>query len=169
MYESTTLNQNPLIENTFLGSKILNPEYLFNEGVNFLSYIFNAKTLEGFNVFLAFLAIFFIAIIIYTTIRMFEIRKKEHKYLQHEINHYAHNQTLREKKLQEEGEFKNERWKKTLDYLFSENSNDWKLSIIEADSMLSDLLTQLGFEGESLGDKLKKANQDNFHNLSSAW
>ena len=169
MYKSTTLNQNPLIENTFLGSKFLNPEYLFNQGVKILGDVFNAKTFEVFNTVLAILAVFFIAIIVYTILRMFEIRRKEHRYLQYEIENYAHNQILREEEAQEEGEFKNERWKKTLDYLFSENPNNWKLAVIEADSMLSDLLTQLGFKGESLGDKLKKANQDNFHNLSSAW
>jgi len=164
-----TTTNNPIIENSFLGSKLLNPDYLFNQAVKFLGDIFNAKTLEGFNIFLAILAILFITIIIYTTLRMFEIRKKEHRYLEHEIKNYAHNQILQKEELQEEEVFKNEQWKKTLDYLFSENPNNWKLAVIEADSMLFDLLVQLGFKGESLGDKLKNANQDNFHNLSSAW
>jgi hypothetical protein len=35
--------------------------------------------------------------------------------------------------------------------------------------MLFDLLVQLNFKGESLGDKLKSANRDNFHSLSLAW
>ncbi len=170
MYNTTTFNStNPIIENSFLGSKLFNPEYLFNNLVLFLGYIFNAKTLEFFYVFLSFLVIIFIAIIIYTTIRMFEIRAKERAYLKHEIAEYAHNQVLREKELQGKGVFKNERWKKVLDYLFLINENDWKLAIIEADSMLFDLLTQLGFKGENLGDKLKEANQNNFRSLSSAW
>ncbi|MEK7088858.1 MAG: hypothetical protein AAB913_01875, partial [Patescibacteria group bacterium] len=138
MYNTTTFNStNPLIENSFLGSKLLNPEYLFNNLVLFLGYIFNAKTLEFFYIFLSFLAIIFIAIIIYTTIRMFEIRAKQHKYLEHEIAEYAHSQALK-KEIQEGSVFKNERWKKVLDYLFSTNENDWKLAIIEADSMLFD-------------------------------
>ena len=169
MYTSGTLNQNPLIENTFLGSKFLSPEYLFNQGSEFFKYIFTEKTLTGFYIFLSVLAIFFIAVIVYTTIRMFEIRAKERAHLKHEIEEYAHNQALKEKKSQEEGVFKNERWKKVLYYLFSINENDWKLAIIEADSMLFDLLAQLGFKGENLGDKLKEANQDNFRSLSSAW
>jgi len=165
----TASSQNPLIENSFLGSKLLNPNYLFDRGVEILGYIFNAKTLDGLYIILSFFSIFFIAIIIYTTIRMFEIRAKEHAYLHHEIAEYAHNQALREKELQGMGVFKNERWKKVLDYLFSINENDWKLAVIEADSMLFDLLTQLGFKGENLGDKLKEANRDNFKSLNSAW
>ena len=169
MYTTNTFNNNPLIENSFLGSDLLNPEYLFSKGVQFLGYIFNAKILGGFYVFLSFLAILFIAIIIYTTIRMFEIRAKERAHLKHEIAEYTHNQALREKELQGTEIFKNERWKKVLDYLFSINENDWKLAVIEADSMLFDLLTQMGFKGENMGDKLKEANQSNFRSLNLAW
>ena len=56
-----------------------------------------------------------------------------------------------------------------MDYLFSENENDWKLAVIEADSMLFDLLTQLKFKGDTMGDKLKDADRDKFHSLSLAW
>jgi hypothetical protein len=160
---------NPLIKDSFLGSKFFNPEYLFNQGVAFLDKILTTKALEGLYVVFSFLAIIFLAIIIYTTVRMFEIRKKEHLHLLHELEEYAHNQALKEKKAQEGEGFKNERWKKVLDYLFSTNENDWKLAIIEADTMLFDLLTQLGFKGENLGDKLKEANLANFKSLNYAW
>lgn len=169
MYAITALDQNPIIENLFLNSKFLNLDNLFDYIVTFLGYIFNAEVLEGFYVFLSILAVFFIAVIVYTTIRMFEIRAKERAHLKHEIAEYAHNQALKEKKAQEEGVFKNERWKKVLDYLFSINENDWKLAVIEADSMLFDLLTQLGFKGENLGDKLKEAGAKDFRNLNAAW
>lgn len=170
MYNTNTFNNtNPLLENSFLGSKIFNPEYLFNQGSEILKYVITKNTLEALYVLLSILAIFFIAVIVYTTIRMFEIRKKEHTYLHHEIEEYAHHQALKEKKKREEGVFKNEKWRKVLEYLFSTNENDWKLSIIEADLMLFDLLKQLGFKGETLGDKLKEANQDNFRSLTSAW
>ncbi len=101
---------------------------------------------------------------------MFEIRKKEHAYLKHEIAEYAHNKAEYEKRLHEEtGGSKNEQWGKVLGYLFSQHASDWKLSIIEADSMLEALLGQLGFSGDSLGDKLKSANQESFPQLTTAW
>ena len=46
---------------------------------------------------------------------------------------------------------------------------EWKLVIIEADSMFEELMNQLGFQGESLGEKLKSATQENFKGLSAAW
>jgi hypothetical protein len=107
--------------------------------------------------------VFFLTIICYTLVRLFEIRKKEREHLHHEIAEYARNKNEQEKRLREEvGGSKNERWSKTLNYLFSQHSSDWKLAIIEADSMLESLMEQLGFQGENLGDKLKGANQDNF-------
>lgn len=113
---------------------------------------------------------FFLIIICYTIIRMFEIRAKERKHLQREIEEYAHNKAEYEKHLREEvGGSKNERWSKTLGYLFSQHASDWKLAIIEADSMLESLMEQLGFKGETLGDRLKLANQDNFPNLTTSW
>jgi len=161
-------NVNPFLENSFLGSKFFNPEYLFTHLSEFLGYVLTEKTLNVFYILFSIFAIFFFTIIIYTTIRMFEIRAKEHKHLHYEIVKFAQNQALKKEKSQETV-FKNERWKKVLDYLFSTNENDWKLAILEADLMLFDLLTQLGFKGENLGDKLKGADRDNFHSLSFAW
>ncbi|MFA4975351.1 MAG: hypothetical protein WC577_01560 [Candidatus Paceibacterota bacterium] len=169
MYTTNTFNStNPLLEDSVLGSKFLDPNYLFSQGQIFLNLLLTEKNLGYFYILLSFLAIFFIAIIIYVTIRMFEIRKKEHAHLHHEIEEYKHNQSLKTEKT---GQviFKDIRWKKVLDYLFSTNENDWKLAIIEADSMLFDLLTKLKFKGENIGDKLKEANRDSFHSLSSAW
>lgn len=166
MYTSPV--DNPLIKDSLLGSHLLDPQYLFNHAVQYLSYIFNAKGLEVFYIIISILAIFCIAIIIYTTVRMFEIREKEHAHLHHELEEYAHNQSLKEEKKETSGT-KNERWIKILDHLFSDNENDWKLAILEADVMLFDLLTSLGFKGETLGDKLKSVNVGSFPSINVAW
>ena len=114
--------------------------------------------------------VFFVIIIAYATVRILEIRVKEHHHLKEEIEEYARHQAEKERKKQEEGgNHKNERWAKILAHVFSPNLNDWKLAIIEADSMLEELLNQLGFKGESLGDKLKSADRDKFKSLTSAW
>lgn len=166
--------QNSLLSGSFLDSKYFNPEYLFNQGFtffhNFFAYIDGDKIASIGKPILFFLAMFFMIVICYAIVRLFEIRTKEHKHLHHEIAEYAHNKAEYEKRLHEiVGGSKNERWGKTLNYLFSQHSSDWKLAIIEADSMLEGLMNQLGFKGESLGDKLKSANQDNFSGLTTAW
>ena len=171
-----TVNQNPLLEDSILGSNWFNPDYLFNQGFIFFSQFFNyfnnnrVESISLFHTILVFLSLFFLAIISYTSIRLFEIRKKEHAHLKHEIAEYAHHKAEKEKKLKQQEEIsRNPQWIKTLDYLFSQHGSDWKLAVIEADSILEELMSQLGFKGETLGDKLKGANQENFHSLSSAW
>src|SRR3989338_7791647 len=170
------VNQNPVIENSFLGSNWLNPDYLFNQSIAFFSNLFDyivgisAQIDSVYRTILFFIALFFLTIISYSTIRIFEIRSKEHKHLKHEIAEFAHHQKEKEKKAQEgEAVSKNPRWLKTLDHLFSQHQSDWKLAVIEADSMLEALMRQLGFKGETLGDKLKGATQENFRSLTSAW
>lgn len=160
--------------NYFNVPDLLNPAYLFDHGSRFLIYlyhiIFSSTMLSLLHVFSYGFAIFCLTLIAYCAVRMLEIREKEHAHLHHEIIEYAHHQKEREKKSWGgSGEIRNERWTAVLGHLFSDNINDWKLSIIEADSMLDSLMTQLGFKGESLGEKLKSADRDKFRSLTSAW
>ncbi len=173
------MDQNLFVDNPVLGSKLLDPNYLFNQGVLFfrkLAEMANnsddliVSTYQIVSILLFFMTLFFIVMIAYCVIRLHEIRKKEHAHLKHEIAEYAHHHAEKEKKKQEgDAISKNPRWIKTLNLLFSQHSSDWKLSVMEADSMLEDLMNQLGFKGDTLGDKLKTAGQGNFRHLSSAW
>ena len=174
MATTIPVSNNTVFGDSFLGSNWFNPDYLFNQGTNFFhqlfTYTFSPDIISFYHTILFFLAIFFLTIISYSSIRMFEIRSKEHKHLRHEIAEYAHLQAEREQKTRQGDEIsKNSRWVKTLGYLFSQHASDWKLAVIEADSMLETLLDQLGFKGETLADKLKGAKQDNFRGLGSAW
>ncbi len=90
--------------------------------------------------------------------------------MHNEIEEYAHHQAEKEKKKWSgDGSTRNERWTAVLNHLFSENLNDWKVAIIEADTMLEILLGQLGFVGASLGEKLKSADREKFPSLTTAW
>jgi len=62
----------------------------------------------------------------------------------------------------------NERWERVLAHAASENPNDWRHSILEADIMLDDLLNTLGYLGEGIGEKLKNADPA-FRALNEAW
>jgi hypothetical protein len=66
-------------------------------------------------------------------------------------------------------EMKNKRWD-TISYMIrTPNPADWRIAIIDADSMLDDLLIRLGYPGASLGERLKSANKANFPTLDDAW
>jgi hypothetical protein len=61
------------------------------------------------------------------------------------------------------------RWNKILSHIDSPNQNDWKQAIIDADTILDNLITKLGYRGESLGEKLKRVNKGDFKSLDEAW
>ncbi|MCC6290815.1 hypothetical protein IT398_01985 [Candidatus Nomurabacteria bacterium] len=64
---------------------------------------------------------------------------------------------------------KNDRWEKVLKYLESENPAEWKLAIIEADTMLDDLVKSLKPVGENLGERLKSIEPSDFLTIQEAW
>lgn len=155
----------------------LNLEYFFNQIYLFLSSLSGANpaTDSGFSVFMSFLTslayiaiVFFLTVIAYCTIRLFEIRKKEHDHIHHEIHEYAHHHKEKMEKKQATI-FRNARWETVLEYIISDKESEWRLAILEADTILDDLLVDLKFAGENLGERLKNANREQFKRLTDAW
>lgn len=62
-----------------------------------------------------------------------------------------------------------EDWQKVLAHAHSENPAEWRVAIIEADIMLDELLTALGYQGEGVGEKLKSVDPSNMLTLDAAW
>lgn len=153
----------------------INLEYIFSRIFEALVWIRNfflgASTLDmsttgGFTIstiisfakgLITILVLLLIAGIIYAWIRKKEIDSQEEKrYEGYFVTHVA--ETPR-----------NERWEKVEKLFASMNPSDWRLGIIEADAMLDDLLIQLGYPGESLGERLKNVNKNDFPTLQLAW
>jgi hypothetical protein len=61
------------------------------------------------------------------------------------------------------------RWQKVTSLLNSDNQNDWKQAILEADTMLDEILSSLGYQGESIGEKLKRVQPGEFKSVQDAW
>jgi len=61
------------------------------------------------------------------------------------------------------------RWQNAMTHIESPNPNDWKQAIIEADILLDDLLTKMGYRGESIGEKLKRVAKGDMKSLDEAW
>lgn len=61
------------------------------------------------------------------------------------------------------------RWNHIRELIESGEQSDWRQAIIEADIMLDDLLTQLGYQGASLGEKLRAVDPSKFRTLEEAW
>lgn len=61
------------------------------------------------------------------------------------------------------------RWDKVVKEIESENPNDWRQAILEADIILGELLVKMGYRGESIGEQLKRAVKSDFNTLDEAW
>jgi hypothetical protein len=85
----------------------------------------------------------------------------------------AENETrLRKERLYEEmfkGGSKNSRIEDMFNHVSSDNPNDWKLAIIEADIILDESLKEAGYGGTSLGERLRSISPTQLESLDDAW
>lgn len=108
------------------------------------------------------LFILFLAFVLYAQTRLHEVEHagwhKRHEEI--EALHKRHDDTETPR---------NPRWEHVLMLAGSPLESDWRRSIVEADIMLDNLLTERGYRGDTLGDKLKNANPLQFTTLDLAW
>jgi hypothetical protein len=64
---------------------------------------------------------------------------------------------------------RSQRWDIVESHMLSENPGEWKLAIMEADSMLEDLVKKLGYPGSTLGEMMKQIEKSDFTTLDDAW
>jgi hypothetical protein len=98
--------------------------------------------------------------IIYARIRYEELRHHQHHEQHEAAERYAHMHSAHSK---------NDRWQEAVHHADSDNPNDWRLAIIEADIMLEKMLESIGLPGITVGDKLKAASPISFRSIEDAW
>ena len=64
---------------------------------------------------------------------------------------------------------KNDRLEDIVSHIASDNPNDWKLAIIEADIVLDETLKRAGYGGVSLGERLRSISPAQLRSLDDAW
>lgn len=64
---------------------------------------------------------------------------------------------------------KNARWDEITRHASTDRPNDWKLAIIDADTMLYEALERQGYVGTSVGEKLRSASPQALQSLENAW
>ena len=62
-----------------------------------------------------------------------------------------------------------ENWERIRALANSENASDWNMAIIQADALLDDILVHLGYEGETMGDRLKIVDPVQLPSLDRVW
>lgn len=69
----------------------------------------------------------------------------------------------------EDAKSRQTQWAIILKHMGSENQAEWKLGILEADNILDVLLRERGYQGETLGERLKFAESKGLKTLNDAW
>lgn len=60
------------------------------------------------------------------------------------------------------------RWEKNILRLEKNNPNEWKAAVLEASQMLNEVLTNVGYKSETLGEKLVQMNDAQLVNVEDA-
>ncbi len=116
---------------------------------------------EVWSIIAFILSALFIYGIIYSYLRLAQLSEIEAKKLQEEEQAW--------KQRYEQAATENRRWYEAKQHIESDNPNDWKQAIIEADVILGDLLDEAGYAGNSIGEKLKSASSSGFSTIQDAW
>lgn len=103
---------------------------------------------------LSVIGLFFI---VYSTMRLFELRKREEE----------HYRTLIAPS--EAAGAVSPRWQHIETLIGGSSASEWREAIVEADIMLDDVLARQGYLGDGVGEKLKAADPDRFATLQDAW
>jgi hypothetical protein len=127
-----------------------------------LLFIFNAHTWSVIGIISSVLSVFFIGIIIFSLIRLFEIQAEEDGHINHEIHEAL-------EKMKEKEKNENPRWHYVRTLGESPSESDWRVAIIESDSMLEEALKMKGFSGGSVSELLEAARESGYRSLQNAW
>jgi len=134
-------------------------EGLANTGVNpqevFLSFFFWLQIVSLFASLFLFLGI------VYSALRINQIRKDEREALDQAASGTPMSAVATTAA--------NPRWERIVELSQSDNEGDWRLAIIEADIILSDMMERMQYHGDTLGEKLKQVEKSDFNTIDNAW
>lgn len=151
----------PLFNPTYL-----NIEYFFSKIVEYtqpvINFLANPQTWSTLGIISALLSIICIAIIIFSLVRMVEIQIYDNEEINHEINEAL----LKEKERERNA---NPRWHYILTLIESPNESDWRVAVIEADSMMEEVLKEKGLSGETVSELLEGAKESGYRSIQDAW
>lgn len=114
-----------------------------------------------FVVFSYIISFVFLSLYIYASIGKARLEEEEAEHIRHGEEAYA-------ARMSGKG-VAHDHFSELKEHLESENPNDWKLAIIEADIILEKTLTEKGYAGPTLSDRLKSIAPSSLSSLDDAW
>ena len=144
--------------------KYLNLDYFFRKFLQYLSAVKNGFLSfwewlgsSGLKIFLIFFSLALLVGIIIIIYKIFRIKKGKILNLIDFIPK------------EEARELRYSKWDTIKKKIDSDISSEWKMAIIEADSIIDEIFRTIGYGGETLGDRLKAVEPSDFDNLQNIW
>ena len=144
----------------------LNIEYVFSKIVEYARPVYefftNPETWSTIGIISALLTIICLGIIIFSLVRLVEIQIYDKEEIDHEIE-----KALKRKKEMDRNI--NPRWHYIQTLIESPNSSDWRVAIIEADSLMEEILKERGIAGNTVSELLEGAKASGYQSIQDAW
>jgi len=155
-----------VVDKPLFTPNFLNVEYVFSRVVEYIkpiiAFLTDPHTWSIIGSASAILSIIFIAIIIFSIVRLVEIQVYDKKEIEYEIHKALTKQKERDRDT-------NPRWHYILTLIESPNESDWRVAIIEADSMLEEILKEKGLAGNTASELLEGARESGYRSIQDAW
>ena len=116
---------------------------------------------DGFKVVSTIVSLLLLTGIIYSYIRFSQVIKTDREKSDSVATAYIKSETAEHRS--------DERWDRVMLHINSENQNDWRQAIIEADTILDDIVSQSEYPGETLGERMRGIEKSDFRTLDEAW
>jgi len=156
----------PLMDKPLFDPTYINIEYFFDKIVDsvgpIINFLTDPNTWDKIGIFSMLVSILALFIIIFSLVRMYEIQVFDKEEIEHEINHALAKDKEMERTL-------NPRWKYILTLIDSPNESDWRISIIEADTLLEETFKDKGLVGDSMSELLEEAKSNGYMGIQGAW
>ena len=148
---------------------VVNIDYIFFQIHTFIVSVgdfpafWNATVLPVLYPLSYIVSIFFITVTVYALVRLTQMGNLE--------GVIEENRVMEKNAASDNGADKrlNEKRVRVQELSASQSESDWRMAVIEADGMLEEMVNKMGYDGSSLGEKMKQIEKSDFNTIQQAW
>lgn len=150
LFQPETLNLNYIFEKIYAVIKLV---------VHFLT---NPHTWAIVGIISISISIFFIGVIIFSLVRLVEMQVQEKKEIEESVEKAAERKRI-------ETEHEHPKWHRILTLGESASESDWKMAIMEADSLVEESLKNKGVPGDTMSELLEAVRENGYSYIQDIW
>ncbi|MFC1756917.1 hypothetical protein ACFLZC_02060 [Patescibacteria group bacterium] len=143
----------------------INVEYIFQKVYDFFIWLwtFAFGGSQGFAgpsstviIVVAFISVVLAIGVAYNLYKIFRMNKQHLAELTKIVTDVSHEERKTE-------------WDGIKKHIDSDNESDWRMAVLEADSLMEDIIKKIGYKGETFGDRLSKVKSSQLKSIDEVW